>query len=87
MKEEVKLNPSGISSLDWESYPILRFDEVPAVEVVLLDRPSARPLGAGEATIGPTPAAIANAVFAACGVRLRATPFTPARLRAALYAS
>jgi CO/xanthine dehydrogenase Mo-binding subunit len=87
LKEEVQFDAGGIRSLDWESYPILRFDEVPPVELVLLDRPDAPPLGAGEASIGPTPAAIANAVFAACGVRLRATPFTPARLRAALYAS
>jgi CO/xanthine dehydrogenase Mo-binding subunit len=87
LKEEVQLDPGGLRSLDWESYPILRFDEVPEVEVVLLDQPHAPPLGAGEATIGPTPAAIANALFAACGVRLRSTPFTPARIRAALFAS
>ena len=86
LKEAVQLDASGVTSLDWESYPILRFDEVPEVEVVLLDQPDAPPLGAGEATVGPTPAAIANAVFAACGARLRDTPFTPARLRSAVYA-
>jgi nicotinate dehydrogenase subunit B len=86
LKEQVSFDSRRITSLDWASYPILTFEEVPAVETVLLDRPDQRALGAGEATTGPTPAAIANAVFDACGVRLRATPFTPARLRAALYA-
>ncbi|HMI93577.1 MAG TPA: molybdopterin cofactor-binding domain-containing protein [Polyangiales bacterium] len=85
LKEEVHWNDQGISSLDWDSYPILGFEEVPAIEVVLLDRPDRNSRGAGEATTGPTPAAIANAVFDACGVRLRSTPFTPARLRAALF--
>jgi CO/xanthine dehydrogenase Mo-binding subunit len=83
--EQVSWDDSGITTLDWESYPILRFDNVPAVETVLIDRPEERSLGAGEATTGPTPAAIANAVFAATQVRLRETPFTPARLRAALF--
>jgi CO/xanthine dehydrogenase Mo-binding subunit len=85
LKEEVGFDASGITTLDWESYPILRFDEVPPVETVLIDRPDEPSVGAGEATTGPTPAAIANAVFDATQVRLRATPFTPARLRAALF--
>jgi CO/xanthine dehydrogenase Mo-binding subunit len=85
LKEEVRWNAQGISSLDWDSYPILSFEEVPEVEVVLLDRPDRNSRGAGEGTTGPTPAAIANAVFDACGVRLRTTPFTPARLREALF--
>jgi CO/xanthine dehydrogenase Mo-binding subunit len=85
LKEQVAFDGDGIVSLDWESYPILRFDEVPLVETVLIDRPRERSLGAGEATTGPTPAAIANAIFDATGARVRHTPFTPARLRAALY--
>ena len=83
LKEHVRFGRKGIESRDWESYPILTFPEVPQVETVLLDRPGAPFLGAGEATQGPTPAAIANAVFAACGARLRHVPFTPERVRAA----
>jgi nicotinate dehydrogenase subunit B len=86
LKEQVSFDTRRITSLDWATYPILTFEEVPPVETVLLDRPDRRALGAGEASTGPTPAAIANAVFDACGARLRVTPFTPARLRAALYA-
>lgn len=81
--EEVLWDEAGITSLDWDSYPILRFPQAPIVEVVLLNRPGEPTVGAGEATQGPTPAAIANAVFAASGVRLREIPFTPARVKAA----
>jgi nicotinate dehydrogenase subunit B len=85
LKEEVRFDTQRVTSLDWDGYPILSFTEVPEVEVVLLDRRDRNARGAGEATTGPTPAAIANALFAACGARLRTTPFTPARLRAALF--
>jgi CO/xanthine dehydrogenase Mo-binding subunit len=85
LREAVKFDDTRITSVDWESYPILRIDEAPDVEVVVIDRPDQRSLGAGEASTGPTPAALANAVFDACGARLRDTPFTPQRLRAALY--
>jgi nicotinate dehydrogenase subunit B len=85
LKEQVTFDEAQVTSLDWETYPILTFEEVPEVEVVLLDRPDERSLGAGEATTAPTPAAIGNAVFNACGARLRQTPFTPARLRKALF--
>ena len=84
LKEEVKFDASRITSRDWESYPILTFPEIPAIETVLLDRPGEPWLGSGEATTGPTPAAIANAVFHATGRRLRRIPFTPARVQAAL---
>jgi CO/xanthine dehydrogenase Mo-binding subunit len=86
LKEQVTFDQHGITSLDWERYPILTFLEAPPVEIVLLDRPGEPPLGSGEAAQGPTPAAIANAVFAATGVRLRRIPFTPARVQAALDA-
>ena len=82
--EQVGFDDGAVSSLDWDSYPVLRFPDVPAIDVVLLDRPGQPFLGAGEATQGPTAAAIANAVFAAIGVRLRDTPFTPERVRAAV---
>jgi CO/xanthine dehydrogenase Mo-binding subunit len=85
LHEQVRFDAHGITSLDWESYPIARFDEVPEVDLVLIDRPDETSRGAGEATTGPTPAAIANAVYDACGARLRSLPFTPAKLRSALY--
>ena len=83
LKEAVRFDRTRVTSVDWETYPILTFAESPRVETVLLDRPEETSLGAGEATQGPTPAAIANAVFHASGLRLRRTPFTPARVRAA----
>ncbi len=79
--EEVKWNAEGITSLDWASYPILRFPEVPQVEVFVLDRPNEDPLGAGEAAQGPTAAAIANAVYRATGTRVRDLPVTGDKLR------
>lgn len=79
--EEVGWDEKGITSRDWDSYPILRFTAAPAVEVVLLNRPGEPPVGAGEAAQGPTPAAIANAVYAAAGIRLREMPFTPERVK------
>jgi CO/xanthine dehydrogenase Mo-binding subunit len=82
LKEEVRFDATRITSRDWESYPILTFADIPEVETVLLDRPGAPFLGAGEATQGPTPAAIANAVAHATGLRLRRIPFTPERMRA-----
>ncbi|MGH2849714.1 MAG: molybdopterin cofactor-binding domain-containing protein, partial [Solirubrobacteraceae bacterium] len=81
LKEAVAYDGESVTSLDWETYPILRFSEVPAIETVLLDRPGQAFLGVGEATQGPTAAAIANAVFDATGLRLRDTPFTPERVR------
>ncbi|MBT6273810.1 MAG: xanthine dehydrogenase family protein molybdopterin-binding subunit [Chromatiales bacterium] len=81
--EEVKFDASGIVSRDWDDYPILRFDQVPEIETVLIDRPGLPPLGAGECASGPAGGAIANAIFAASGVRPRAMPFTPDNLRAA----
>lgn len=88
LKEAVPFTDDGRSVapgvLDWEHYPVLRFNETPTVETVLLNQPGAPALGAGEATQGPSAAAIANAVFAAVGVRLRDIPFTPERVLAAL---
>jgi CO/xanthine dehydrogenase Mo-binding subunit len=81
LKEAVEFGPDGVTSTDWDSYPILRFSEVPEMATVLIDRPEERSLGAGEATQGPTAAALGNAVFAATGLRLRDLPMTPERLR------
>jgi len=83
LKEQVTYDGGGILSRDWDSYPILTFPEVPKIETVLIDRPDQPFLGAGEATQGPTAAAIANAVFDAVGLRLRRLPFTQDRVREA----
>jgi CO/xanthine dehydrogenase Mo-binding subunit len=87
LKEEVRFDRMRVTSLDWETYPILRFPDAPEVETVLIDRPGEPYLGSGEAAQGPAAAAIANAVFDATGVRLRDVPFTPERVRAALAAA
>ena len=81
LKEQVKFEDKGIVSRDWESYPILTFAEVPEIETVLIDRPDQPFLGSGEATQGPTAAAIGNAIFYAIGLRLRRIPFTQERVR------
>lgn len=84
LHEQVQFDAAGITSRDWDSYPVLRFPDAPRLQTVLLDRPGFPFLGSGEAAQGPTPAAIANAVFDATGARLRQIPFTPQRVRNAL---
>src|SRR5262249_26388495 len=85
LKEQVRLGETGIGSLDWESYPVLRFTEIPEVDVTLIDPIADRPaLGVGEATAGPTAAAIGNAVAHALGARLHDLPLTRERVMAAL---
>src|SRR5258705_201152 len=84
LHEEVTFDRSRVTSVDWVSYPILRFPEAPAVEGILIDRPNEPLVGAGEAATAPVAAALANAVVDATGVRLRTVPFTPARVKAAL---
>ena len=86
LKEQVKFSAGRIESTDWVSYPILRFSEVPEIEVALIDRPELPFVGAGEAVQGPMAAAIANALADAVDVRLRDAPLTPARVVAALEA-
>ena len=84
LKEEVKFDDTQILSTDWNSYPILTFSEIPPVEVALINRPGAPFLGTGEASQGPTSAALANAVFDATGTRFRRLPFTPERIKQGL---
>jgi nicotinate dehydrogenase subunit B len=84
LKEALKVDRSGIQTKSWIDYPILRFSEVPTVEVEVIQRPTEDSLGAGEGAQGPAGAAIANAFAAATGRRLRDIPFTPERVRAAL---
>lgn len=82
--ESVSFDTDGVANRDWESYPIMRFSQVPDLQTKLLDQSGMPPLGAGEASCGPTVAAIANAVFQHTGARLRDLPLYPARVRAAL---
>ncbi len=86
LKEEVTFDERAITSLDWDSYPILKFSEVPEVQVILLNRPDQPAFGAGEPATITTAPAIVNAIFNATGARLRQVPFTPKRVRAALSA-
>lgn len=83
--EEVAFDKQSVTSVDWQTYPILDITETPeAIDIVLIDRPEIAPSGAGEPTIRAVAAAIANAVFDATGVRIRRVPFTPDRIKAAL---
>jgi CO/xanthine dehydrogenase Mo-binding subunit len=92
LKEQAQWDSENITSTDWDAYPILRFSEIPEVMVNLMPGNSQNaetlnsPLGAGEATQGPTTAAIANAVFHAVGVRVRQLPMTPDNLAKAALA-
>jgi CO/xanthine dehydrogenase Mo-binding subunit len=84
LKEQVRLDGQGISSQDWESYPILRFSEVPPIDIELVDEGGNPALGIGECTIGPTAAAIGNAVAHALGTRIHDMPLSRERIVAAL---
>ena len=84
LKERVRFDRRRITSRDWESYPILRFSEAPAIDVHLLDRPELPSLGSGEAAQGPTAAAIGNGLAAALGVRVRDLPLTTEAVVAAI---
>src|SRR5207245_837758 len=86
LKEELKWDRSRVTSVDWQSYPILTFPEAPVVESELIHRPSDPPWGVGEPSAAVVPSAISNAVFDATGVRMRTVPFTPDRVRAAAKA-
>jgi nicotinate dehydrogenase subunit B len=74
LHEETTFDRSRVTSVDWKTYPILSFSEVPVVQVALINQPKLPPMGAGEAATAPVAAALANAVFDATGVRLRRVP-------------
>ena len=82
--ELLTFSRSAVTSLNWGSYPILTFPDVPEVRIDLIDRPTEVPWGAGEPTTSVVPSAIANAVFDATGARLRSVPFRPAKVLGAL---
>lgn len=85
LTEEVAFEQGVVTSRDWGAYPILRFPDLPAIDVLMTDRPDAPPLGVGESASVPSAAAIANAIFDATGIRFREPPFTQERVRAALH--
>jgi nicotinate dehydrogenase subunit B len=87
LMEEVNFDSAGVKNLNWNTYPIIKFSEVPAVDIVLVNHPELPPMGAGEASTTAVAAAIGNAIFDAIGVRLRQVPFTPERLRNEMTAS
>lgn len=82
--EEVRFDASGVKNLDWISYPILTYRRVPDVQIVLINRKEMPALGGGEPSTVPVPAAIANAVYDAIGVRMREVPMTAQKIQAAL---
>jgi len=82
--EELQFDRSRVTSVDWKTYPILKFPDVPDVAIDLIDRPNEKPWGAGEPTAAVVPSAIANAIFDATGARLRSVPFTPEKVLTAL---
>ncbi|HZP70934.1 MAG TPA: molybdopterin cofactor-binding domain-containing protein [Pseudolabrys sp.] len=83
LKEQVRFD-NGVASFDWETYPVLKFSEVPEIDIELINTRDEVPLGAGEITAGPTAAAIGNAVSHALGTRIRDLPLTRERIMAAL---
>jgi len=85
--EEVSCDHNGVTSRDWGLYPILNFCDIPPIEVILMERQSEEPLGAGESASVPGPAAVANALFDATGQRFRQPPFTAEKLVMALASS
>jgi len=84
--EEVFFDSTGQKNLDWDSYPVIRFNMVPEVDIVLINRPEMQPLGGGEPSIVPVTAAIANAIYDATGARMRQVPFTPQRVLSGIKA-
>ncbi len=81
----MKFDSKNVTSIDWQSYPILDISDAPeTIDIVLIDHPERAPSGAGEGATRPTAGAIANAIFDATGIRLRQAPFTPDRLKAGL---
>ena len=85
LHEALSFDRTRINSRDWSSYPILRFNNLfESVDVHVIDRPGQPFLGTGEASQGPTGAAIANAIMSATGQRIRELPFTRQRVKAAI---
>ena len=86
LMEQVEWDKTKVTSVDWATYPILRFPDAPRVEVDMINTPGEVSWGAGEPTATAIPAAIANAIYDATGARLRSIPFTPEKVQAAMAA-
>lgn len=84
LMEEVSFDRTTVASREWGAYPIIKFPDVPKIDVLMLPRPDQPPLGVGESASVPSAAAIANAIFDATGVRFRELPLTPERILAGL---
>jgi CO/xanthine dehydrogenase Mo-binding subunit len=86
MCEQIRFENGRVATANWDDYPILRFHDVPEIEIELIDNPNEPTLGLGEASVGPTGAAIGNALARALGKRIRDLPLTRERIMAALLA-
>jgi CO/xanthine dehydrogenase Mo-binding subunit len=86
MREQIKFEDGRVATRSWDDYPILRFSDIPEIEIELIDNPNEPTLGLGEASVGPTGAAIGNALARALGKRVRDLPLTRDRIMAALLA-
>ena len=84
LKEQLTFDRSHVTSVDWASYPIITFPEIPEVVMDLIDRPTEPPWGSGEPSAAIVPSAISNAVFDATGARMRSVPYLPEKMKAAL---
>ena len=84
LMEEVSFDRNSVTSREWGAYPIIKFPDIPKIDVLMLPRSDQPPLGVGESASVPSAAAIANAIFDATGVRFRELPFTPERILAGL---
>ena len=84
LMEEVSFDRHAVTAREWGAYPIIKFPDVPKIDVLMLPRQDQPPLGVGESASVPSAAAIANAIFDATGVRFRELPFTPERILAGL---
>jgi nicotinate dehydrogenase subunit B len=84
LMEQVSFDRHSVTAREWGAYPIIKFPEIPKIDVLMLPRPDQPPLGVGESASVPSAAAIANAIFDATGVRFREPPFTPERILAGL---
>ena len=85
-KERVTFDRQMVTSLDWSTYSIITFPEIPEIVIDLIDRPDSPPWGVGEATTAVVPPAVSNAIYAAIGARVRSMPFTPDVVKAAIPA-
>jgi len=83
LKEQVEFDHARVTTNSWKNYPIIGFNEIPEIEVTLIESLDHPPLGVGEASLGPTGAAVANAVARALDLRIRDLPITRERIVAA----